>query len=263
MGSILLDGQTIPVRNETGSTLAKGTAVAVIGFNVVEGLPIVDLADKDDPAKRPAVGVLEFAIANNANGVARIGGTLEGVDTSAFAQTDQLVLGAAGALIRPFPETAPFIGEIQHIGSVSRVDATLGEIGLAIGGLDQVFGLNFDHVISLPRSTTTLSTFQTKASLVLPADVGNYFVAWHAAVDTPGGNIPGEFRLQNQTDGLTIGVAQVKTDVAAGTVEFVGSFNVLLLTGTSKTLAIEFRDQAGGNTQGIQDAGIAIWKAPV
>lgn len=124
----------ISVRNETGSTLLKGRAVVITGYSVSESLPLVEYADKDDPDLRPANGVLSEDINNNNNGDAFIVGTLKNVDTSSFSLTDQLVLGNNGNLVRPPPDNDPFTGEIQNLGSTSRIHATEGEIIIAIDG---------------------------------------------------------------------------------------------------------------------------------
>lgn len=134
------------VRNETGSSIAKGKAVYVSGFSIPENLKLVALADKDNPARRPSVGLADTAIADGANGQVRISGTLTGIDTSAWSLTDQLVLGTNGALSRPPPDESPFTGEIQPMAVVTRVDAVDGEIVLIVDGLnavtaDQVFAL--------------------------------------------------------------------------------------------------------------------------
>jgi hypothetical protein len=119
---------TAEVRNETGVTIVKGMLLAVSGYSVTHSRPTVQLADKDDAAKRPAIAVSAAAIPDNSNADAIVVGELVGVDTSSFASTDQLVLGNSGAFSRPPPDEDPFTGEVQMVGSVSRVHATLGEI---------------------------------------------------------------------------------------------------------------------------------------
>jgi len=136
----------VQVRNESGATLVKGKAVSIVGWSVGQQRPLVNLADKDDSAKRPSIGIVTVDIANNTNGEAIVQGTLKNVDTSAWSLTDQLVLGNSGALSRPPPDESPFTGEIQNIGSVSRVDATEGRIIVTIDGLHtttaaQIFAL--------------------------------------------------------------------------------------------------------------------------
>ena len=125
------------IRNETGATLIKGTPVYASGYSIAEARPLVATADKDDPAKRPTIGIIPEDILNNSNGRALVAGTIYGLDTSMFALTDQLALGSAGALIRPPPDNASFgEGDLQNIGSVSRAHATDGEIVVALDGLE-------------------------------------------------------------------------------------------------------------------------------
>lgn len=113
---------TVQIRNESGAPLLRNTLVYVSGFSVLHERPLVQIADKDDPTKRPAIGFIFGAdVANNSNGEVLIAGTLFDVDTSAFALTDQLVLGSAGGLSRPPPVQNPFTGLVQLVGTVSRV----------------------------------------------------------------------------------------------------------------------------------------------
>lgn len=136
ISSFLVDGIIrTAFRNETGSSIPKGTLIAITGFSVSENRLTVVVADKDDSAKRPAVAVTEAAVANNTNFEGIILGVLTGLNTSSFSVNDQLVLGAAGAVSRPPPETDPFTGEIQLVGSVGRVDASNGSIDFKISGL--------------------------------------------------------------------------------------------------------------------------------
>lgn len=123
----------IALRNNSGSTIVKGRLVAVAGFDAIAGRPTVRLADKDDPPGRPAVGVTTADVANGANFDALVVGTLTGVDTSAFALTDQLVLGDLGVFARPPLDVGGITtGEVQYVGSVSRVSATDGEIIVSV-----------------------------------------------------------------------------------------------------------------------------------
>lgn len=152
---VIIATVTAPVRNESGSTLTKGTCVAVSGFSVPESRPLVVAADKDDPAKRPGIAMLTADLLNNSNTDGLVVGRIVGVDTSAFSLTDSLVLGNAGAFVRPPPDTLPFTGEFQSIGSVSRVGAADGEIIVMVGGL----GLQFQRAFTeIGADTTTTST---------------------------------------------------------------------------------------------------------
>lgn len=135
------------VRNQTGSTLMKGQLVAVSGYSVPFGVPLVALADKDTPSLRPAIGFIQTDLPDSTTGFVITNGVLKGLDTSMFALTDQLVLGNTGAFSRPPPDQDPFTGEVQNVASITRVHATLGEIIVETDGLlpvpaEQFFALN-------------------------------------------------------------------------------------------------------------------------
>lgn len=134
---------TIVGRNETGSTIPKGKLVYASGYN---SEALLGLADKDDSAKRPSLGFTVNDILNNTNGNILVQGELEGVDTSMWSQTDQLVLGNNGNLLRPPPDQDPFTGEVQNVAIVIRVHATEGVLvvnldGMSVVTADRVFAL--------------------------------------------------------------------------------------------------------------------------
>lgn len=129
---------TTPVRNETGSLIPKGKLVYPAGWSVAHSRPLIGKGDKDDPAKRPIIAITLEDVANNTNSDVLMVGTLSGIDTSMYSLTDQLVLGVDGDYQRPPPDIDPFTGEIQNIGSVSRIDASDGEIIIAIDGMNPV-----------------------------------------------------------------------------------------------------------------------------
>jgi len=140
LDTLVLGNTTVPVRNETGSTLLKGRAVTVVGWSTPNNVKLVAYADKDDPNLRPAIGVLQANLSNNTTGTATTQGLIEGIDTSSWSLTDQLVLGNSGLLVRPPPDNTPFTGEVQNIGIVSRVHVSDGHLIIALDGLEVVTG---------------------------------------------------------------------------------------------------------------------------
>lgn len=130
--------------------------------------------------------------------------------------------------------------------------------GAAIVGQSQVFGNDSQSAVSAPRSTTTSAVFQNKVTLTTPALTGTYRLAWHAVVDNFG-NL-GEFRLQNTTDGATLGATVVwKTNDNDNRLP-VGGFAEVVFAGAAKSFAVQFRARSAGDTQGIQDARIELWR---
>ena len=112
-------------KNASGSTLLKGKVVSITGVSGNETL--VDLADADDVAARPAFGLV-FADANN-NAACEVVtfGNISGLNTSAFTEGDTLYVSTvAGGLVNiaPTGEAA----DIQNVGKVIRSHASAGII---------------------------------------------------------------------------------------------------------------------------------------
>jgi hypothetical protein len=108
-------------KNVSGGTLAKGTPVYQVG---VQGQSItVAAADASYPAKMPAVGVLNQALADEAEGEILFLGNIQGVNTNAFAAGDPVYVAVGGGYtnIRPAP---PNIS--QYLGTVLRISSTSG-----------------------------------------------------------------------------------------------------------------------------------------
>lgn len=154
---------TTEVRNETGGTLLKHRAVAVIGYSETEGLPLVDYADKDDSDLRPAIGVTMVNFDDEENSPVMVVGTIVDIDTSSYALTDQLVLGSNGNFIRPPPDEDPFTGEVQNICSVSRVHSSNGEIIVNIDGLNPVTGTQIFALAGTSGTPSKTNQYVTNA----------------------------------------------------------------------------------------------------
>ena len=123
-------------RNDTGSTLTKGTLVFISGFNVANSLPTVTKAKADDPNTR-AEYLVVADVANNANGNLAQQYTISGIDTSSFSSVgDHVYLDITTAGI--FTQTAPNRNEDsgdngdntirQHLGRVLIINVTTGSI---------------------------------------------------------------------------------------------------------------------------------------
>ena len=109
------------VKNVTGSSISKGTPVYQVG--ITGNTITVGLARSDDPAKL-AIGVLDEAIADEAEGRMIVLGEIKGVNTSAFATGDKVYLGATGGYTNVAPTSSSVAR--QFLGVVFRVDASIG-----------------------------------------------------------------------------------------------------------------------------------------
>jgi len=112
-------------KNASGSTLLKGKVVSITGVSGNQTL--VDLADADDVAARPAFGLV-FADANN-NAACEVVtfGNVSGLNTSAFTEGDTLYVSTvAGELVNVAPTGEA--ADIQNVGKVIRSHANAGII---------------------------------------------------------------------------------------------------------------------------------------
>jgi len=110
-------------KNASGSTLLKGKVVSITGVSGNETL--VDLADADDVAARPAFGLV-FADANN-NAACEVVtfGNLSGLNTSAFSEGDTLYVSTVAGELTSTPPTGE-ASDIQNVGKVIRSHASAG-----------------------------------------------------------------------------------------------------------------------------------------
>jgi hypothetical protein len=111
----------ITVRNTSGGTLQKGTPVHATG--VTGTVPDVIAADASIPSAMPATYVLNESIADNAQGVAIIVGTITGVDTSTFSAGDVVYVASGGGFTNVKPTGTNLI---QNLGVVTRSNVTTG-----------------------------------------------------------------------------------------------------------------------------------------
>jgi hypothetical protein len=111
------------VRNTSGGPLTRGTPVYITGNVGDTDRVTVSAADSTNPAKMPAVALLDQDLANNGDGDGIIVGELDAANTNAFLLNKELFVGV-GVLTG----TKPTTGEIQSVGVVSRVNANTGVI---------------------------------------------------------------------------------------------------------------------------------------
>jgi hypothetical protein len=140
------------VYNGTGSTIAKGSVVAVNGAQGQR--PSVALADADSEAlSAPTIGIAAEAIANGAEGFVATFGFVRGIDTSAFTAGAPVYLSqTAGAFTATRP-SAP--AHTVALGWVIKVNASSGEVFVNINNgweLDELHNV----LITSPTSGNTL-----------------------------------------------------------------------------------------------------------
>jgi len=106
------------VRNSTGATLTKGTAVYISG--ATGQLPTVSKAlATSDATSAQTLGLITSDLANNSNGYVTIIGLIDDLDTSAYTDGVQLYLSptTAGALTvtKPYaPQHLVYVAVVSH-----------------------------------------------------------------------------------------------------------------------------------------------------
>jgi len=126
------------VKNNTGSTITKGTPVYISGVSGTT--PTIATANATNSSTMPVVGLLAEDIANNTDGLMMVSGILEGIRTNDLGGTagDIVYVGdTAGATTVPFLTTTKPNGTalIQNVGIIIKnAGAGAGSIQVAAIG---------------------------------------------------------------------------------------------------------------------------------
>ena len=114
-----------------GEALAKGDPVYISGSHGsgTTLIAIVSKADAANPAKMPAVGVMDAAVAANANGHMVITGTITEFNTNAYSLNAELYVANGGGLTATPPEASS-----QPVGRVERVNTNNGAFIVKVNG---------------------------------------------------------------------------------------------------------------------------------
>jgi len=140
------------VRNTTGATLTKGTAVYING--ATGQVPTVTKAQANsDTSSAQTLGLLKADLANNTNGYVTIIGLIDDVDTSAYTDGAQLYLSGttAGALTSTKP-SAPT--HLVYVAVVEYAHAVHGKLFVKVQN-----GYELDEIHDV--AITTKSNGQT------------------------------------------------------------------------------------------------------
>jgi hypothetical protein len=135
-----------------GETLAKGDPVYISGSHGSgESLiPIVSKADASNAAKMPAVGIMDAALANNANGHMVIIGTITQLNTNAYSVNSVLYVASGGG----FTSTPPAANS-QAVAIVERSNANNGAVIVKVNGLASNGGNGVSDANKLVRFSST------------------------------------------------------------------------------------------------------------
>jgi hypothetical protein len=115
-----------------GEALTKGDPVYISGSHGSGStlIPIVSKADASNAAKMPAIGIMDAAVANNANGHMVIVGTITELNTAGYTVNAELYVAAGGG----FTATPP-PARAQPVARVERANANNGAVIVKVNGL--------------------------------------------------------------------------------------------------------------------------------
>ena len=119
----------ITVKNVSGSALVKGAAVHASPTATPPSGNVIEVigADNDVTASMPAIGILNEAIADEAEGKCVMVGSVTGINTSSFTAGEELYVGStAGVLTNTKPTSTS--NQIQKIAVVIKSHASNGQI---------------------------------------------------------------------------------------------------------------------------------------
>lgn len=151
------------VKNETGGTLNKGTAVHIDGEDA-SGNPIVVKADNDDPNRMPCHFVLNETIEDGQTGEGIVSGMISGVNTNfgGFQSGDTVYVGAEGGYVKTKPSGSD--KKVQNIAVISHVHGSQGTAYImGAGRSNDIPNLDSGHFF-LGGATNTTSPYELPIS---------------------------------------------------------------------------------------------------
>lgn len=142
---------SVYVSVQAGETLLKGYPVYISGTYTSGdiSLPIVSRADSSDPAKMPAVGIMDADLGTGYNGNMVISGRVSDFNTNAYNLNAELYVASGGG----FTATAPTT-RAQVVARVERKDSNFGSVIVSI-----------DSISSIGNSITSATTSDGTAQL--------------------------------------------------------------------------------------------------
>lgn len=136
------------VRNTTGATLTKGTAVYISGATGQISTVSKALATSDATSAQ-TLGLISADLANNSNGYVTVIGLISNINTSAYSDGEQLYLSptTAGALTATKPY-APY--HMVYVAVVERAHPTQGKLFVKVQN-----GYELDELHNVAAQTPT------------------------------------------------------------------------------------------------------------
>ena len=184
------------VKNMTGATLTKGTVVYISGANGNKALVSKALATTDALSSR-TFGLLQSNISNNGLGNCVVIGDLSGLDTSTFAEGDQLYLsGVTAGTYTATKILAPT--HLVYVGKVTRSHPTQGQIEV---GIQNGYELSEIHDVALSSEVNNQAlVYESSTDLWKNKTIDKTFVGLGNVDNTSDANKPVSTAQQTAID---------------------------------------------------------------
>lgn len=122
-----IDGPiVVECRNDTGSTISKGSPVYISGYYSNNGKPQIALSNAASASTMPAIGILANELTDGSEGYVHCFGLVTKINTSSFSVGDTVYVASGGGLTNSRPTGATDL--VQNIGRVLRSDSSQGRI---------------------------------------------------------------------------------------------------------------------------------------
>jgi hypothetical protein len=209
------DSLTLTVRNNTGSTISKGSVVYING--AVGNKPTIALSQANTEAlSSRTFGVVRSDIANNTEGVVVIQGSVPTLNTSTFSDGDYVYLSPtmAGGLTNSRPIQP---NHAVTVGVITRAHPSLGSIEVRVQNGFEIEELH--NVLIANKVTNDTVVYDSSTELWKNLPVGAAFatagedLGGHRVVVSLGGNLyyanTTNLAHKNRVVGLTLGATTV------------------------------------------------------
>jgi pectin methylesterase-like acyl-CoA thioesterase len=153
---------------------------------------------------------------------------------------------------------SPANGDVWYNNTTGKFRGHEGGTSYDLISSTSVFGQGYTYASTDARTTTTSSTYQTRTTLTTPATAGTYMVMFSCVLDNANGQI-GWARLYNNTDAVTLFESNHRPTNAAVDASING-FAQITVSGSAKTIYLQYRSGTTGDTTGIAYARAQIWR---
>jgi len=264
--SVVVAGSTsnvlLPVRNTTGATLTKGTAVYISGATGQRSTVSKAIATSDATSAQ-TLGLVTANISNNSNGNVTLIGTIIDIDTSAYTDGQQLYLSptTAGTLTatKPYaPDHLVYMAVVEYAHPVHGKLFVKVQNGYEMDELHNVAAQSPANNDGLFYNTTT--NLWEKKSIVTALGYTPYNATNPAGYTTNTGTVTSI----NLTAGTGIAVSGgpitssgsiTVTNTAPDQVVSLAGAGTTAITGTYPSFTITSNDQYVGTVTSVSGAG--------